>query len=483
MKVRKEILTGIGLLLLVMVVYYPGVDARLVADDFHLVGRLGFADAMRSLGDTVGYGRNEYRPAVAFSFALSNTLWNGDPRGYHLESILLHALNAVLMFAWLWLLTKSTTISGAAAALFAVHPIHHERVVWIAARDSLLSTLFMLASLILYALARRRSTQECGTGRGREKLFVVLSLVLFALSLLSYEGAVVLPGILIGLELLHFGRPLPGVRRRLQAVMVRVLPFAAVLAVYLAGWIILFRGNVGNYDLSWSVGNLLGNCYRLGYQLFHDHQYPAGALYFVILLFAVLLPRERRPLVWFSLLFILLCFLPFVFVTGFASRFAYASAIGYAFLIAILLFGWFFQTEARRTSWLRRLSPALPLMILVTLAFHYAVDLRARIAEWRAAGEIADAIPKQLKARYPDLPEGSTLVLGRIPRAHGHALVYPLGLQPSIERYYPGRNLRVFYGPGDASEILRSVESNPNTILYQYAADQGGPATLEAMQK
>jgi len=161
---------------------------------------------------------------VAFSFAFSNALWDGDPRGYHLESILLHALNAVLVFAWLWLLTKSTVIAAAAAVLFAVHPIHHERVVWIAARDSLLSTLFMLACLILYTLARRRRTQESGRGAALRR-FCHCSAWLLLLSLLSYEGAVVLPGILIGLEFLHFGRPIPGAWRRLRAGMARVLPF------------------------------------------------------------------------------------------------------------------------------------------------------------------------------------------------------------------------------------------------------------------
>ena len=484
MGVRKEILTGIGLLLLVVAVYYPGLDAGLVADDFHLVGRLSFSDAWRSLGDTVGYGRNEYRPMVAFSFALSNALWDGNPHGYHLESILLHALNAVLIFTWLWLLTKSTAIAGAAAALFAVHPIHHERVVWIAARDSLLSTLFMLACLILYTLARRRSILESGTARGATRVFVALSLGFFSLSLLSYEGAIVLPGILIGLELLHFGRPIPGVWRRLRTGMIRVMPFVVVLVVYLAWWLILFRGALGQYDLSYRAGNLLGNCYRLLYQLFHDHQYLSGALYFFILLFALLLPRERRPLVWFSLLFTSLCFLPFVIITGFASRFAYASAIGYAFLIALLLSAGASRPGSALISRARPILPALALMIFVPLLAHYTVDLRARIAEWRMAGAIADAIPRQVKTRYPDLPDGSTLVLSGIPRAHGHAHVYPLGLQPSIERFYPGRKLRILYGPGDVSEILGGAERNrPNTILYTYAADQGDLPALDTMQK
>jgi len=86
-------------------------------------------------------------------------------------------------------------------------------------------------------------------------------------------------------------------------------------------------------------------------------------------------------------------------------------------------------------------------MVFVSLSAHYMVDLRARISEWRIAGEIADAIPRQLKARHPDLPDGSTLVLSGIPRTHSHAHVYPLGLEPSIERFYPDAISRYCTGP------------------------------------
>jgi hypothetical protein len=393
-------------------------------------------------------------------------------------------LNVILLFTWLFLLTRSATVSGVAAALFAVHPIHHERVVWIAARDSLLSTLFMLASLILYVWARRSSEKASITRNGSAGGFIVLSLGFFVLSLLSYEGAVVLPGILIGLEFFLLARPAESVWSRLRSALAKVLPFAIVLVTYLAWWVILFRGAIGQYDLSYSAENLLGNYYRLCYQLFYGNQHLAGVLYFVLLLLALLLSHDRLSLVWFSIFFTVVCFLPFVFIAGFTSRFAYASAIGFAAIVALLLSACTCLKKKVSVPAFRFMALPIAATIFLTLSTYYALILQARISEWKVAGEIAYTIPRQIKTLRPDLPDGSTLVLSRIPRMHGHAYVYPLGLKSSIERFYPGRNLQVFYGPGDMREILGGRDINdPNTILFRYVPDHGSIEEVVAMQK
>jgi hypothetical protein len=480
---RGKILLGIGLFVLTILIYYPGLEAKLVADDFRLIERLSFGDAFRSLHDTVGFGRNEYRPLIAFSFAFSNSLWGGNPRGYHLESFCLHALNVVLLFSWLFLLTRSVTISGVAALLFAVHPIHHARVVWIAARDSLLSTMFVLAALICYTLVRRRGGQTSRRVRGAG-ILSALSLGLFVLSILSYEGAVIFPGIVAGLEFFVFARPAQDAWNRLRTAAIKALPYAIVLIIYLSWWVLLFRGEVGQYELSFSLGNLWRNYCSLLYQLFYGNQHLAGVLYFILLLLALLLPRDRHPLVWFSVLFMLLSFLPFVFIAGFASRFAYASAIGYVTLIALALLACTFQKKTGSIPALRFVPLPASVMIFLILATYYAIDLRGRISEWKTAGEIADSIPRQIKIRYPDLPEGSTLVLAGIPRMYGHAYVYPLGLESAIERLYPGRNLQIFYGPGPMNEtIAGKVINNPNAFYFQYLPEEGGVEEIVAMQK
>jgi tetratricopeptide (TPR) repeat protein len=73
------------------------------------------------------------------------------PWGHHLTSVLLHALNAGLVFALLRQMTGATWRSLSVAALFTVHPLRVESVAWVAERKDVLSTFFGLLALIAYA--------------------------------------------------------------------------------------------------------------------------------------------------------------------------------------------------------------------------------------------------------------------------------------------------------------------------------------------
>src|SRR5713101_4232549 len=62
-----------------------------------------------------------------------------NPTGHHAVSVLLHAINAVLLFL---LLNKTTGFrwrSLCVAGLFALHPLNVETVAWISERKSLLA--------------------------------------------------------------------------------------------------------------------------------------------------------------------------------------------------------------------------------------------------------------------------------------------------------------------------------------------------------
>ena len=71
--------------------------------------------------------------------------------GHHSTNVLLHALNAALVFALLRGMTGATWRSLLVAALFAVHPLRVESVAWVAERKDVLSGCFGLLALIFYA--------------------------------------------------------------------------------------------------------------------------------------------------------------------------------------------------------------------------------------------------------------------------------------------------------------------------------------------
>ncbi len=86
-------------------------------------------------------------------------LFGLNPWGHHLTSVLLHAVNTVLVFLLLRQLTGSDC-GGAVlvAALFGLHPLHVESVAWVAERKDVLSTFFGLLALLFYVRYAQKQT-------------------------------------------------------------------------------------------------------------------------------------------------------------------------------------------------------------------------------------------------------------------------------------------------------------------------------------
>lgn len=89
---------------------------------------------------------NPGRFVVLATYALNWALGGFDPRGYHVVSILLHALNAVLAWRLLGrLLTPGRAAVG--AAVWALHPMCTESVTYVTGRSDALSASFALIAL------------------------------------------------------------------------------------------------------------------------------------------------------------------------------------------------------------------------------------------------------------------------------------------------------------------------------------------------
>jgi protein O-mannosyl-transferase len=88
-----------------------------------------------------------WHPLTWLSHALDYQLFALNTVGHHLDSVLIHALNAVLLFLLLAWATGRVEPSLLVAALFAWHPINVESVAWVAERKNVLSTLFFLSAI------------------------------------------------------------------------------------------------------------------------------------------------------------------------------------------------------------------------------------------------------------------------------------------------------------------------------------------------
>lgn len=102
-----------------------------------------------------------YQPATWLSMAVDRALWGERAFGFHLTSLLLHGLNAVLFHHLCRRLLRDPRAALLAALLFAVHPLGAESVAWVSERKGLLSTAFALLTALLHLEGRRGLSAAC----------------------------------------------------------------------------------------------------------------------------------------------------------------------------------------------------------------------------------------------------------------------------------------------------------------------------------
>src|SRR5579863_5774854 len=131
-----------------------------------------------------------WHPLTWLSHMLDVQMYGMNAGGHHLTSVLIHAVNTVLLF---WLLRWTTGALGRSAfvaALFAVHPLRVESVAWVAERKDVLSTLFWILTVCAYVRYVRQP-------RLSRYLVVIAG---FALALMSKPMVVTLPFVLLLLD-------------------------------------------------------------------------------------------------------------------------------------------------------------------------------------------------------------------------------------------------------------------------------------------
>jgi protein O-mannosyl-transferase len=138
-----------------------------------------------------------YQPLTMLSYMVEFAAFQLRPAGYHFTNILLHCINALLVFALIFGLTGRHKIAVLVSLLFALHPLRVESVAWVSERKDVLSSLFYFLSLLSYVRylknARRRSYLSC--------------MLFFVLSLLSKPMAISEPLILMLIDYLMNKKP------------------------------------------------------------------------------------------------------------------------------------------------------------------------------------------------------------------------------------------------------------------------------------
>lgn len=165
-----------------------------------------------------------WQPLTWLSYSLDFHFWGLEPFGFHLTNVLLHAASmAVVYFLARRLLRIGadrasqdacseasssakirTLAAGAAALLFAIHPLRVESVAWVSERRDVLAAFFFLFAVSCHL--RYVQAMQRGRSTVRPLVWYAATLTSCGLSLLAKATAVTLPLVLLILDAYPLGR-------------------------------------------------------------------------------------------------------------------------------------------------------------------------------------------------------------------------------------------------------------------------------------
>ena len=400
-KGHRTLLLGVVLAIATVALYYPVTSHPFTDydDDVYVTGNQHVKAGLRWTTITwaaTTYDACNWHPLTWLSHALDCQLFGLDPSGHHATNLLLHVLNALLLYAVLLRATGAAGPSFVVAALFALHPINVESVAWIAERKNLLSMFLFLLALGAYGWYARAPR----TGR-----YAVVAL-LYAMALMAKPQVITFPCVLLLWDYWPLRRLFPedgqaegaasAPQRSWQWLVLEKLPLLALSAV---SAVLTIQAQRASAAIRWfplairaenavvAYARYLGKALwpsRLG--LIYPHpehtlrlwQVATAALLLAVVTGLVIKQRHRRYLLvgWFWFLGTLVPMIGLVQVGGqaMADRYAYLSFIGLFVMVCWGLRDW----AASRQVPARWLAGAAALLLLAL-----AATARHQIGYWQ----------------------------------------------------------------------------------------------------
>ncbi len=187
-------------LLITLTTFYPVIDNGFTNwdDDVYVVNNINIRtfssnNIFRIFGN-FHYG--SYIPLTIISFALNYSLTGASPLAFHITNLILHTINIILVFWFIYLISNNLFVSLITATLFAIHPLNVEPVAWITGRKDLLYGLFFMIALIFY----------CYYLKKKDSRIYYLVFLSYIFALLSKPSAISLPLVLVVIDYLHNGK-------------------------------------------------------------------------------------------------------------------------------------------------------------------------------------------------------------------------------------------------------------------------------------
>jgi hypothetical protein len=402
---------------------------------------------------------NIFRPLVPVLFFVLHRAFQLSPFGYHLSSILLHILNALIFYYILSRFSLTKNMIVLSSIIFVSHFAHEETVFWISSISIPLCCLFYLLSILTFL-------KWLKNGR---IWFYLLSLGSGVVAFFIREDAITLPLILslvIGLTYFPSEQMIlngPSHKRGITA-LISVIPFLLLVVLYLKlRNLSLPHLSFGSLS-SLNPANLLKNVIyffsnliipiRLIFDIigYHDSVTINSALKNIgsNLIVVIAASLGIACLVWVLLVWIkktnkvfkllgvafFIILFPYLLFKGFGLRFTYFPALGFSLIGSYSMLS-VLKTVTKRTR--HSVESHVYILMIVILVFNFFV-LFERHLWWRKASKTCQETITKAGVVVSSLPVGSTVYFANLPlRLHG-AYILNNGFPEAMSLFYPEYN-------------------------------------------
>lgn len=190
---NKDYKVFIILLVLVIIGYSNVIKGPLFFDDEHFIQKNQTVHSLKNIQEiytsSVTQGAhisgNFYRPNQQMVYALIYHFFKLNPEPYHITSIILHLLNAFLIFIILKKLKFSSMAATVTAVIFLIHPIQTESVSYISGLAGPLGLFFLLAALVIYLKLLLIKNRKFNL------IYLIIASLLYIFALFSKENMIV----------------------------------------------------------------------------------------------------------------------------------------------------------------------------------------------------------------------------------------------------------------------------------------------------
>lgn len=215
------------LALIIFLVFAPSIFSELSAvDDIDAYNWLVQSNfSLKDLFFPKSAGAGYYRPLIGLSYYFDKYVWFLDTRLMHLDNILFHIINAILVY-WLTALlckkhfSRTRILPLLAAFLFGLHPIVTESVNWISGRTDIFACTFILLSTV--SLLKYKETSE--------RRYLLITVLALLPGILAKETSL---AFLVGGFFIYYAREGTGDVPVWQKRSVLIMVLAAILSTIL----------------------------------------------------------------------------------------------------------------------------------------------------------------------------------------------------------------------------------------------------------